>query len=169
MVEGVFCFVLSSKLHLQEFFCFGFLHASDLYWPKSTARLLCIPVLFLNSLTYSNIYIIRRRLNWRFDSFPVNWGNAAWGLTSTTCMKSETPCQLIQRRMMKSALISAHPVDTIEKWIFTPCWLGGHRVSLPVDSVDVDAHSLSVDSVFLLRVASLCLRWTEPIQAYITI
>jgi hypothetical protein len=42
-------------------------------------------------------------LSWRRISFSVNWVNAKWDSMLTVSMRSETPRQLSQCRMMKSS------------------------------------------------------------------
>ncbi len=102
-------------------------------------------------------------------SFPVNWVNAKGDSMLTEPQRSETPRQLSQ----------------LKWWNLHTCWrllhwLSWSRVSLRVDSVDMESHfaltqlmwSLTLRSLswwgVSLRIDPVCRRWINLKQAYTT-
>jgi hypothetical protein len=76
---------------------------------------------------------------------PVKWVNVKWNSPSTESTRSETPCQLSQRRRHQHLRRFHHSSLTQLTWSLTPRWFSRRGVSLDVDSVDGewDSHQLS--------------------------
>jgi hypothetical protein len=75
-----------------------------------------------------------------FDFSSAQWVNVEWGSPSTESMRSETPCQLIQRRVRLHVNgVNAEGTNIYEDLII-PRWLGWRGVSLRFDSVDMESH-----------------------------
>ncbi len=76
----------------------------------------------------------------------INWVNTEWDSMSTESTRSETSCQLSQRRRLQHLRRFYHSTLTQLTWSLTLCWLSWRRVSLSVESVDEEWDSASTES-----------------------
>ncbi len=81
-------------------------------------------------------WFIFRTQSRRWVRLPFNWVNAEWDYMSTESTRSNTTCQLNQRRKHQHLQRFHYSMLTQLTSILTPHWLSQRGVSLGIDSVD---------------------------------
>jgi hypothetical protein len=76
-----------------------------------------------------------------YESLPSNWVNADWDPTFSRVKQSGTPLQLSQHGVYITFYSFLEFADIYKDFII-PCWLSWCEVSIAVNSVDMETHSV---------------------------